>query len=71
MKSMDHIRLMEVKFCSRQIVFSDALYQCGLLFLQGFLKDKSKVDAFVQMVDPVVRALDGIVGEKVSMRVCK
>ncbi|BBN07033.1 hypothetical protein MPTK1_4g00390 [Marchantia polymorpha subsp. ruderalis] len=36
---------------------------------EGFLKDKSKVDAFVQMVDPVVRALDGIVGEKVSMRV--
>ncbi|KAL2610994.1 hypothetical protein R1flu_022686 [Riccia fluitans] len=35
----------------------------------GFLKDKAKVDSFVQLVDPLVRALDGITGEKVSMRV--
>ncbi|KAL2629903.1 hypothetical protein R1flu_014589 [Riccia fluitans] len=36
---------------------------------EGFLKDKAKVDSFVQLVDPLVRALDGITGEKVSMRV--
>ncbi|KAL2645324.1 hypothetical protein R1flu_012911 [Riccia fluitans] len=39
------------------------------LEISGFLKDKDKVDSFVQLVDPLVRALDGITGEKVSMRV--
>ncbi|KAL9248348.1 hypothetical protein vseg_021680 [Gypsophila vaccaria] len=34
-----------------------------------FLKDKSKVQQLVDLFDPVVRAVDGIAGERVSMRV--
>lgn len=39
------------------------------LFLQEFLRDKSKVQQLVQLFDPLVRAVDGIAGERVSMRV--
>lgn len=34
-----------------------------------FLRDKSKVQQLVQVFDPLVRAVDGFAGEKVSMRV--
>ncbi|CAM0953826.1 unnamed protein product [Alopecurus aequalis] len=34
-----------------------------------FLRDKDKVEIFVELVDPLVRTIDGIVGECVSMRV--
>ncbi|CAM6099817.1 unnamed protein product [Calypogeia fissa] len=34
-----------------------------------FLKDRNKVNSLVELSDPLVRAVDGIVGEKVSMRV--
>ncbi|TVU50799.1 hypothetical protein EJB05_02189, partial [Eragrostis curvula] len=34
-----------------------------------FLRDKNKVLKLVQSVDPLVRAVDGIAGERVSMRV--
>ncbi|KAK3029327.1 hypothetical protein RJ639_038425 [Escallonia herrerae] len=34
-----------------------------------FLRDRSKVQQLVQLFDPVVRAVDGIAGERVSMRV--
>lgn len=34
-----------------------------------FLRDRSKVQRLVELFDPVVRAIDGIAGEKVSMRV--
>uniref|UniRef100_K3ZN20 Saccharopine dehydrogenase NADP binding domain-containing protein n=1 Tax=Setaria italica TaxID=4555 RepID=K3ZN20_SETIT len=34
-----------------------------------FLRDKVKVQNLVKSVDPLVRAIDGIVGERVSMRV--
>ncbi|KAK1295377.1 hypothetical protein QJS10_CPA16g01134 [Acorus calamus] len=34
-----------------------------------FLRDRSKVQQLVELVDPVVRAFDGIAGERVSMRV--
>ncbi|KAH7864095.1 hypothetical protein Vadar_025677 [Vaccinium darrowii] len=34
-----------------------------------FLTDRSKVQKLVQLFDPVVRAVDGIAGERVSMRV--
>ncbi|KAL5567079.1 hypothetical protein UlMin_030243 [Ulmus minor] len=34
-----------------------------------FLRDRSKVQELVRMFDPVVRAVDGIAGERVSMRV--
>ncbi|KAH9617276.1 hypothetical protein KSS87_009637 [Heliosperma pusillum] len=34
-----------------------------------FLKDKKKVQQLVELFDPVVRAVDGIAGERVSMRV--
>ncbi|XP_073269549.1 uncharacterized protein [Primulina huaijiensis] len=34
-----------------------------------FLRDKSKVQQLVQLFDPLVRAVDGFAGEKVSMRV--
>lgn len=37
--------------------------------VQEFLKDRTKVNSLVQLSDPLVRAVDGIVGEKVSMRV--
>lgn len=39
------------------------------IFPQEVLKDRSKVNELVQLFDPVVRALDGIAGERVSMRV--
>ncbi|CAN6330469.1 unnamed protein product [Urochloa humidicola] len=39
-------------------------------FLPGeFLRDKNKVQKLVESVDPLVRAVDGIAGERVSMRV--
>ncbi|XP_074321257.1 uncharacterized protein LOC141657811 [Silene latifolia] len=34
-----------------------------------FLRDKKKVQQLVELFDPVVRAVDGIAGERVSMRV--
>ncbi|KAL9455119.1 hypothetical protein AB3S75_010515 [Citrus x aurantiifolia] len=34
-----------------------------------YLRDRSKVQQLVQLFDPVVRAFDGIAGERVSMRV--
>ncbi|KAG9454759.1 hypothetical protein H6P81_007663 [Aristolochia fimbriata] len=34
-----------------------------------YLRDKSKVQQLVQIFDPLVRAFDGIAGERVSMRV--
>ncbi|KHN05496.1 hypothetical protein glysoja_020461 [Glycine soja] len=34
-----------------------------------FLRDRNKVQSLVQLFDPVVRAVDGIAGERVSMRV--
>ncbi|CAO2153358.1 unnamed protein product [Urochloa humidicola] len=38
-------------------------------FLPGdFLRDKNKVQKLVKSVDPLVRAIDGIAGERVSMR---
>ncbi|XP_077252955.1 saccharopine dehydrogenase isoform X2 [Tasmannia lanceolata] len=39
------------------------------LLPKEILRDKSKVQKLVQMFDPVVRAFDGIAGERVSMRV--
>ncbi|KAL5567077.1 hypothetical protein UlMin_030241 [Ulmus minor] len=39
------------------------------LFPPEFLRDKSKVQELVQMFDPIVRAVDGIAGERMSMRV--
>ena len=37
--------------------------------LQDFLRDRSKVNRLVELFDPLVRAVDGITGERVSMRV--
>ncbi|WJX51066.1 hypothetical protein P8452_37296 [Trifolium repens] len=34
-----------------------------------YLRDRSKVQRLVELFDPVVRAMDGIAGERVSMRV--
>ncbi|XP_010550808.1 PREDICTED: uncharacterized protein LOC104821584 [Tarenaya hassleriana] len=34
-----------------------------------YLRDRTKVQKLVQLFDPVVRAIDGIAGERVSMRV--
>ncbi|KAK9224719.1 hypothetical protein WN943_009755 [Citrus x changshan-huyou] len=39
------------------------------LFPAEYLRDRSKVQQLVQLFDPVVRAFDGIAGERVSMRV--
>ncbi|XP_050221905.1 uncharacterized protein LOC126672052 isoform X2 [Mercurialis annua] len=39
------------------------------LFPPEVLQDRNKVQQLVQLFDPVVRAVDGIAGEKVSMRV--
>ncbi|XP_068660798.1 uncharacterized protein [Aristolochia californica] len=36
---------------------------------EEFLRDKSKVQQLVQILDPLVRAFDGIAGERVSLRV--
>lgn len=37
--------------------------------MQEFLRDRNKVQSLVQLFDPAVRAMDGISGERVSMRV--
>lgn len=37
--------------------------------MQEFLRDKSRVRRLVELFDPLVRAVDGIAGERVSMRV--
>lgn len=37
--------------------------------MQEYLRDRSKVREMVQLFDPIVRAVDGIAGERVSMRV--
>ncbi|GAA0186346.1 hypothetical protein LIER_33634 [Lithospermum erythrorhizon] len=39
------------------------------LFPIEFFQDRSKVNQLVQLFDPLVRAVDGIAGERVSMRV--
>ncbi|EEF48935.1 uncharacterized protein LOC8274331 [Ricinus communis] len=39
------------------------------LFPPEVLRDRSKVQQLVQLFDPLVRALDGIAGERVSMRI--
>ncbi|CAL5358015.1 unnamed protein product [Camellia sinensis] len=39
------------------------------LLPREFLRDRSKVQNLVEQFDPVVRAVDGIAGERVSMRV--
>lgn len=41
----------------------------GFYTLQELLRDRSKVQQLVQLFDPVVRAVDEIAGERVSMRV--
>lgn len=40
---------------------------------QEFLRDRSKVQELVELFDPIVRVVDKIAGERVSMRVrqCK
>lgn len=40
-----------------------------VMYVQEFLKDQKKVQTLVQWSDPLVRALDGYAGERVSMRV--
>jgi len=37
--------------------------------MQEFLRERNRVQSLVQLFDPFVRALDGIAGERVSMRV--
>lgn len=37
--------------------------------MQDFLRNRKKVQQLVDLFDPVVRAVDGIAGERVSMRV--
>lgn len=37
---------------------------------QGFLKDRAKVEKLVALAYPWVQAIDGLVGERMSMRVC-
>lgn len=39
------------------------------LKIQEYLRDRSKVQRLVELFDPVVRAVDGFAGERVSMRV--
>ncbi|AES89507.2 putative carboxynorspermidine synthase [Medicago truncatula] len=39
------------------------------LFPAEYLRDRSKVQRLVELFDPVVRAVDGFAGERVSMRV--
>jgi len=38
-------------------------------FLQDVLRDRSKVQQLAELFDPLVRAVDGFAGERVSMRV--
>lgn len=43
--------------------------QCLSCMLQEVLRDRTKVQQMVELFDPVVRAMDGFAGERVSMRV--
>jgi hypothetical protein len=40
-----------------------------LILFQEFLRDKNKVQKLAQFGYPLIRAIDGIAGERVSMRV--
>lgn len=42
--------------------------QYSVIF-QDILRDKKKVQQLVQLFDPLVRAIDGIAGQRVSIRV--
>jgi hypothetical protein len=51
------------------VIVSDLNQSIHFDHFQEFLRDKNKVQKLGQYVDPLVRAIDGIAGERISMRV--
>ncbi|XP_022884108.1 uncharacterized protein LOC111400882 isoform X2 [Olea europaea var. sylvestris] len=67
-------KVLEVPTVSARFGTSPFFWNWGMgamtnLFPSEFLRDRSKVQQLVQLFDPLVRKVDGIAGEKVSMRV--
>ncbi|XP_015875803.3 uncharacterized protein LOC107412530 [Ziziphus jujuba] len=66
--------VLEVPTVSARFGTAPFFWNWGMLAMTSllppeFLRDRNKVQQLVQLFDPVVRAVDGIAGERVSMRV--
>ncbi|XP_022152949.1 uncharacterized protein LOC111020567 isoform X2 [Momordica charantia] len=66
--------ILRVPTVSARFGTAPFFWNWGMLALTNFLpleyfRDRSKVQKLVQLFDPFVRALDGLAGERVSMRV--
>uniref|UniRef100_A0A7C9AFB4 Saccharopine dehydrogenase-like C-terminal domain-containing protein n=1 Tax=Opuntia streptacantha TaxID=393608 RepID=A0A7C9AFB4_OPUST len=63
------IPTVSARFGTSPFFWNWAMAFMANLLPQEFLRDRSKVQQLVDLFDPVVRAVDGIAGERVSMRV--
>ncbi|CAK9253947.1 unnamed protein product [Sphagnum jensenii] len=60
---------VSARFGTSPHIWNVAMAAVAALAPKGFLEDRSKVETLVRWSDPWVRALDGIAGERMSMRV--
>ncbi|CAA7398533.1 unnamed protein product [Spirodela intermedia] len=60
---------VSARFGTAPFFWNWGLIAVGNLLPAEFLQDRSKVQKLVQIFDPIVRATDALVGERVSMRV--
>ncbi|KAH7437244.1 hypothetical protein KP509_05G061700 [Ceratopteris richardii] len=60
---------VSARFGTAPVFWNWAMGAVANLVPSGFLKDKAKVQQLVGLADPLVRAIDGLVGECMSMRV--
>ncbi|KAL8527474.1 hypothetical protein ACS0TY_005357 [Phlomoides rotata] len=60
---------VSARFGTSPFIWNWGMVAMTYLFPPEILRDRSKVQELVDLFDPVVRAVDGIAGEKVSMRV--
>ncbi|KAE9593437.1 putative NAD(P)-binding domain-containing protein [Lupinus albus] len=60
---------VSARFGTAPFIWNWGMEAMTKLFPPEFLRDRSRVGRLVELFDPVVRAVDGIAGERVSMRV--
>ncbi|MCO5552918.1 hypothetical protein L7F22_006437 [Adiantum nelumboides] len=60
---------VSARFGTEPMFWNWAMGAVASLAPPGFLKDRTKVEKLVKLSNPLVRAVDGLVGERVSMRV--
>lgn len=63
------VRSVSARFGTAPVFWNWAMGAVASLAPPGFLKDKAKVEMLVRLANPLVRAIDGLVGECMSMRV--